>query len=219
MNDVKFHVKGIILDLDGTIVDSKEAYLDAATKTFSAFGQKLLNDKTGLEIPRRFELRLSLEGLTQGIEVRSFCEVYLKAYYAATTLGSKPFPHVAEALEKLSKKAKLALTTRRHVPKNEVVEQLNNFGLSEHIDVIVTGMDTLNPKPSPEPLLKCASEMALAISDCLVIGDSVMDIKAGKNAGTKTVAVLSGIFSLGELRSANPDLILENVTKLPPYLE
>ena len=157
MNDVRFHIKGVILDLDGTIVDSKEAYLDAATKAFSAFGQKLVNDKTAFEIPKRFELGLSLDDLTQGIAVRSFCEAYLKAYYAATAVRSKPFPHVAEALERLSKKAKLALTTRRYVPKDEVVKQLSRFGLSKHLDVIVTGVDTLNPKPSPEPLLKCAS--------------------------------------------------------------
>ncbi|HVO85706.1 MAG TPA: HAD family hydrolase [Candidatus Eisenbacteria bacterium] len=219
MNDVRFHVKGVILDLDGTIVDSKEAYSDAAAKAFSAFGQTLVNDKTAFEIPKRFELGLSLDDLTQGIAVRSFCEVYLKAYYAATAVKSKPFPHVAEALERLSKKAKLALTTRRYVPKDEVAKQLSEIGLSKYLDVIVTGVDTLNPKPSPEPLLKCASEMDVRISDCIVVGDSVTDIKAGKNAGTKTVGVLSGIFSLDELRSANPDLILENITKLPLYIE
>jgi pyrophosphatase PpaX len=219
MNDVRFQIKGVILDLDGTIVDSKEAYLDAAAKTFSAFGQKPVNDKTAFEIPKRFELGLSLDDLTKGIAVGSFCEAYLKAYYAATAVRSKPFPHVAEALERLSKKAKLSLTTRRYMPKDEVVKQLSRFGLSKHLEIIVTGLDTLNPKPSPEPLLKCASQMGVRISDCIVVGDSVTDINAGKNAGTKTVGVLSGIFSLDELRSANPDLILENVTKLPLYLK
>jgi beta-phosphoglucomutase-like phosphatase (HAD superfamily) len=41
MNSPKFHVDGIILDLDGTIVDSKEAYLDAARETFLAFGAEI----------------------------------------------------------------------------------------------------------------------------------------------------------------------------------
>jgi phosphoglycolate phosphatase-like HAD superfamily hydrolase len=46
-----------------------------------------------------------------------------------------------------------------------------------------------------------------------------VDVRAGKNAGAQTVAVLSGIFSLKELERANPDLILESVKKLPDFLE
>lgn len=219
MNSPKFHVDGIILDLDGTIVDSKEAYLDAAMETFSAFGQKLLEQKTAFEIPKRFELGVPLDDLTQGIDVNSFCEVYLKAYYAATAIRSKPFPHVADALEKLSMKAKLALTTRRHVPKSKVVKQLERFGLNKYFEVIMTGVDTASPKPSPETIVKCSREMGLSTTACMVVGDSITDIEAGKNAGTRTVAVFSGIFSREELQRANPDLILPNVIFMPDFLE
>ena len=55
--------------------------------------------------------------------------------------------------------------------------------------------------------------------ECVVVGDSVADIKAGKTAGIKTVAVLSGIFSREELESEKPDLILKSVNKLPDFLE
>ena len=219
MNSPKFHVDGIIFDLDGTIVDSKEAYLDAAMETFSAFGQKLLEQKTAFEIPKRFELGVPLDDLTQGIDVDSFCEVYLKAYYAATAIRSKPFPHVADALEELLKKARLALTTRRRIPKNEVVEQLERFGLSKYFEVIMTGVDAACPKPSPETIVKCSREMGLSTTTCMVVGDSITDIEAGKNAGTRTVAVFSGIFSRAELKRANPDLILANVMDLPDFLE
>ena len=219
MNSPKLHVDGIILDLDGTIVDSKEAYLDAAMATFSAFGQILLEQKAAFEIPKRFELGVPLDDLTQGIDVDSFCEVYLKAYYAATAIRSKPFPHMADALEKLSLKAKLALTTRRRVPKNEVIKQLERFGLSKYFEVIMTGDDTTSPKPSPETIFKCSKQLGVNITNCMVVGDSITDIEAGKNAGTRTVAVFSGIFSREELQRANPDLILPNVIFIPDFLE
>ena len=219
MNRPKLHVDGIILDLDGTIVDSKEAYLDAAMETFSVFGQKLLEQKTAFEIPKRFELGMPLDDLTQGIDVDSFCEVYLKAYYAATATKSKPFPHVADALEELLMKARLALTTRRRVPKSHVLEQLERFGLSKYFEVIMTGVESASPKPSPETLFKCSRELAVDITNCMVVGDSITDIEAGKNAGTRTVAVFSGIFSREELQRTNPDLILPNVIVLPDFLE
>jgi phosphoglycolate phosphatase-like HAD superfamily hydrolase len=53
----------------------------------------------------------------------------------------------------------------------------------------------------------------------VVVGDSVVDIRAGKNAGAKTVAVLSGIFSREELEKEKPDLILESVKELPDFIE
>ena len=218
MNGTKFHVEGIVFDLDGTIVDSKEAYRQAAAEAFSMFGKKLLNQRVALEIPRRFELERSLNDLTQGIDVEDFCRVYLKAYYAATATKSVPFPQVHDTLELLSSKAKLGLTTRRHVSNRDVVCQLEKLGLAGFFSAVVTGIETERPKPSPQSILKCAREMGVNLLKCIAVGDSTIDIKAGKNAGTKTVAVLSGIFSRDELQSAGPDLILENVTKLPHFL-
>jgi HAD superfamily hydrolase (TIGR01509 family) len=217
MDSTRFHVEGIVFDLDGTIVDSKEAYRQAAAEAFSVFGKKLLDQRVALEIPRRFELEKTLNDLTQGIDVEDFRKVYLKAFYVATA-KSVPYPHVSDALEKLLSKARLGLTTRRHMPNRDVVCQLEKLGLHGFFSAVVTGIETESPKPSPQPIFKCAREMGVSPSKCIAVGDSIIDIRAGKNAGAKTVAVLSGIFSRNELQSAGPDLILENVTKLPHFL-
>jgi phosphoglycolate phosphatase-like HAD superfamily hydrolase len=82
---------------------------------------------------------------------------------------------------------------------------------------VVTAFDTHRPKPSPETLITCAKRMSIDTCACLVVGDSVADIRAGKAAGAKTVAVLSGIFSCEELENEKPDLILANVNKLPVF--
>jgi phosphoglycolate phosphatase len=67
--------------------------------------------------------------------------------------------------------------------------------------------------------MQCSKKLDIRTCDCAVVGDSTVDIQAGKNAGAKTVAVLSGIFSFEELQKQKPDLILKNVTKLPDFLE
>jgi len=219
MEKPKLKVKAILFDLDGTIVDSKDAYREAARTAFAEMGQKAVNIKTVTEIPKRMEQDLPINDLIAGMDAKKFREIYLKAYYQATTARTKPLPNIADALETLSKKAKLALTTRRNVTKKEVVEQLEKFGLAKYFQSVVTSRDTFKPKPSPEALIKCSQYLGVKISDCAVVGDSVVDIKAGKNAGTKTIAVLSGIFSCEELQMENPDLILESVNKLPYFLE
>jgi len=219
MENKKLKVEGILLDLDGTIVDSKEAWVEAVKTAFTAIGRKLVDPKIVKEIPKRLEQNIPINNIVNGIDAQKFLEKYLKAYYQATATKTKPMPKISDTLEKLSQKAKLALITMRYVSREKVVEELEKFGLAKYFQYVITALETRNPKPSPEALIKCARELDIRTCDCLVVGDSVADIKAGKTAGAKTVAVLSGIFSREELEKEKPDLILENVNQLPDFLE
>jgi len=219
MKNNKIEAKAIIFDLDGTIVDSKEAYVEAARVAFSAFAKVAVDLRTVMEIPRRFEQDLPLIDLIGGINEKDFRSKYLKAYCEATRTKTKPFPEIEITLQTLSKKRKLALATRRRVPKTEILNQLKELHLAGYFLTVVTGIDTANPKPSPEALIQCSKTLNVQPHECVAVGDSVIDVRAGKNAGAKTVAVLSGIFSFKELERENPDLILESVTKLPDFLK
>jgi phosphoglycolate phosphatase len=219
MNDKKLQVKGVILDLDGTLVDSIQAYFEAAKTAFSAVGQHTFNIKMVIEIPKRFEQGIPLDDLLPEIDVKRFRQMYLRAYYRATTVKTKPLPDIADSLKKLSEKARLAVTTRRKVPNKVVIEQLKEFGLAEYFQAVVTACDKFSPKPSPDALIECSRKLGVKTSECVVVGDSVVDIEAGKRAGARTIAVLSGIFSRDELEKEKPDLILESVRKLPDFLE
>jgi phosphoglycolate phosphatase len=219
MEKTKLRGKGILLDLDGTIVDSRRAYLEAVKAALAATGQKTLDISIVTEIPKRIEQNLPIDDMLEGIDAQKFLQVYLNAYYEATMEKAKPLPNISETLEKLSHKAKLGLITMRHVPRGKIIEELEKLDLAKYFQNIVTALDTRYPKPSPEPLLKCASNMAIQISDCLIVGDSVVDVRAGKSAGATTVGVLSGIYSRKELERENPDLILESVNILPDFLE
>jgi HAD superfamily hydrolase (TIGR01509 family) len=219
MTKKRLKVKVILLDLDGTIVDSRDAYKEAVKKAFAAFGQNFGAAEVATEIPRRLEQNLPINDLLKGIDTQKFLDLYLNAYYKATATKTKPIPKIEVTLRKLSEKAALALITMRYVPKENVIKELENFGLAKYFQHVITALDTHTPKPSPEALIKCAKKFGVQPCECLVVGDSVADIKAGKNAGAKTVAVLSGIFSREELEREKPDLILENVNQLPDFLE
>lgn len=218
-NSKKLKVKGILFDLDGTIVDSREAYWEALKKASAVFGQNCFSRKMMMEIPRRLEQNISLNDILQEVDVQQFLEVYLKAYYEATMEKTKPLPGILDTLEKLSKKAKLSVITMRYVPKEKVIQELERFGLVKYFHEVMTALNTNEPKPSPEALVKCSNRMGIPTCRCAFVGDSVTDVRAGKAAGTRTVAVLSGIFSLEELKRENPDLILENVNRLPDFVE
>jgi len=89
----------------------------------------------------------------------------------------------------------------------------------QYFTYVVTALDTHKPKPSPEALIKAVKALDINMCDCVIVGDSVTDVKAGKAAGAMTVAVLSGLFSREELAKEKPDLILKDVTELPLFLD
>ncbi len=215
----KLKVKAIIFDLDGTLVDSRGAYREAAELAFASLKLGKVDAGVVTEIPRRLEENLSIEDLIMEADVDRFKEIYLRAYYRATAEKTRPFPNVATTLERLSSGASLAVTTRRNVPDVEVKRELEKFGLAKYFRIIITSQNTLKPKPSPEALIKCAEHFGVRMSDCAVVGDSVIDVRAGKSAGAHTVAVLSGVFTREELEREKPELILSNVGELPEFLE
>jgi HAD superfamily hydrolase (TIGR01509 family) len=214
----KLKANGIFLDLDGTIVDSKDAYIEAAKIAFEAIGQEPPNPNLALEIPRRLEQGLSITDITNG-ETKRFLSTYIEAYYSATPLKTKLLPNVAQTLALLSKNAKLAVVTMRHVERQAVIRELEAFGVLRYFSYVVTSLDTTKPKPSPEAIIKCVGALGLDMDSCVMAGDSVNDVRAGKAAGAKTIAVLSGLFGSEELLAEGPDLVLDDVSSLPNFVQ
>lgn len=217
MRENKFNAKCIFLDLDGTIVDSRQAYLEAAQFGFQAIGQDPPEMKIALEIPKRMEQGLNYDDLVQG-DHKTFITAYLKAYQSLTEEKTRLLPDVSEAIAALSLKAKLGLITMRHVPNKAIIKELNCFGIGKYFSTVMTALDTSKPKPSPEAIFKSLQTLDVQISDCLMAGDSVNDIKAGKAAGAKTVGLLSGLYYHEELSKECPDLILSDLSKLPDVI-
>jgi len=218
MNQKRWKANGIFLDLDGTLVDSSEAYIAAGKIAFQAIKKEIPETKILLEIPKRIEQHLTIDDLTHR-DTKEFMQFYLRAYYSATEAKTKLMPNIVETLQMLSEKAKLALITMRNCPNQVIQKELDYFGIAKYFTYIVTAMDTTKPKPSPEALIRCVEALDLEMCNCIIAGDSVNDVRAGKAAGAGTVAVLSGLFNLDELTREFPDLILPDVTMLPEYVK
>lgn len=123
MSKAKLKIKGILFDLDGTIVNSKPAYIEAARTTFQALGQKPPANRTALQIPKRLEQNQPIDDITHA-STTHFLSVYLKTFYAITETKTEPIPNIHIALETLRQKARLALITMRNVPKTAVTKEL-----------------------------------------------------------------------------------------------
>ena len=217
MSGNKLNVKGILFDLDGTILDTAPAYIETGKLTFQAMGQKTPPNSTLLQIPKRIEQRQPLNGIIKE-DTQSFLKQYIATFYKIASDNTKPLPHAAEILQQLSKRAKLAVITMRFMPKELILCELAQHGLASYFTSIVTALDTPKPKPSPEALTKALTGMDVQVCDCVVVGDSVVDITAGKAAGARTIAVLTGMYTREELSEVQPDYIINDITELPRLL-
>lgn len=203
-----------MFDLDGTLLDTKPAYVEAARIAFDAVGQKIPPPSLILEIPKRIEKKQPINDIVKG-NVENFLEAYLKAFHYASPLKTKPFGHTADTLALLSGKAKLSLITMRYVPCTAVASELERFKIDQYFTLIVTALDTNKPKPSPEALIKAVIAMDVKKCECAIVGDSVIDVEAGRAAGIRTISVLTGLYSHEELSKAKPDYIVDSVAELP----
>jgi phosphoglycolate phosphatase-like HAD superfamily hydrolase len=97
-------------------------------------------------------------------------------------------------------------------------EFLHHQELTGHFHCIASGQTTPHTKPWPDPVLWAAEQMDTAPENCLMIGDTTVDIRSGKTAGAQTVGVLSGFGDRKELLRAGADLIVEDVAELTRIL-
>jgi phosphoglycolate phosphatase-like HAD superfamily hydrolase len=220
----KLLIKALLLDLDGTLVDSTEALKEAGNAGFAALGlSEFRSDEIAYEVARRLEQDLPIDDLFARSDLHreveeKFLPAYLDAYYSAVISKSRPFPRTKETLCTLSTRVPLALITLRYVVREQIVDELERFGLRKFFRVIVTALDVKKPKPSPDALLVAAKKLSVPVNECAIVGDSIVDIQAGRAAGAKTVAVLSGLFRKAELEAQRPDLVLRTLADLPTYL-
>jgi len=119
-------------------------------------------------------------------------------------------------LERLSAHYPLGIISTRS--ETYVAKFLHQFSLEKFFQVIVSEQTCYYTKPFPQPLLYAAEKVHQQAKNCLMVGDTMVDIMAGKAAGMKTVAVLSGFGTLKELRKAAPDFILSSPIELVSLL-
>lgn len=121
------------------------------------------------------------------------------------------FDFCEEALEQLSKKYLLAIfsNSSRHTLERDL-------GKFAHFFSVVLGEESVTkPKPSGEGILKVMKLSGyFDKSRVFYVGDSIVDIIAAKDAGVKSVAVLSGMSLKKDLEKAKPDYLFENILEM-----
>ena len=210
--------KGLLFDLDGTLLDTYEIVLCSMKYTLNEVAGLNLTDQqlmAGVGTP----LRDQMLGFANGDEATAeeWLRIYREHNVAVHDARIAAFPDTRVALERF-RDAGLAMgvvTSKRH---ELAVHGLEMSGIAEFFPVVIGPDDWPEHKPEPGPVRRGAELLGLAPEACLYIGDSPFDMQAGNGAGCTTVAALWGMFPREVLAKENPALEFDSLTGLADYL-
>ncbi|NJC98309.1 MAG: hypothetical protein C3F07_12025 [Anaerolineales bacterium] len=213
-------VKALCFDVDGTLSDTDDLYVNKVSRFFPRF---LFKDP--IHAARRFVMWVeapgnALLGLTDTIGLDDEIVALVEWITRHQKRSSKEFwlvPGVDEMLKQLKGHYPMSIVSARD--EKGTMRFLERFDLVKYFDVIVTGQTAKYTKPYPDPILFAAEKMGVKPEECLMIGDTTVDMRAGKSAGAQTVGVLCGFGEEPELRKFGANLILKSTGELPAIFE
>jgi phosphoglycolate phosphatase-like HAD superfamily hydrolase len=123
---------------------------------------------------------------------------------------------VREMLKEVGKRYPLAVVSARDGRTTNIF--LEQFDLLPLFRCVATAQTCKHTKPFPAPILWAAQQMGVPAEACLMVGDTTVDIRAGKAAGAQTVGVLCGFGEEDELRRRGADLLLPSTAELAEAL-
>jgi len=212
------NVKAVLFDLDGTLVDSSEAIIKAVEKALELKGLTCDRAKVArmIGLPLENIFGVLAPNLPEE-EIWQLVHEYRKYYMAHHLENTTIHPSAQMVLRKLKAKGfKLGIITTKY--REPVMDVLSHFGIAELFDVVVTGYEVIKHKPAPDIVLEGARRLKVDPKQCVVVGDSPLDVQAGKQASSFTIGVASKIYVKKQLKSAKPTAIIEKLEAIQEIL-
>ena len=221
----KLKVAAVIFDLDGTLIDSIDIYFSIVEKALERLNLPGVSRSQILAAAESEDFKWELV-LPQDVLSRKE-KIIDEAWAVINEIAPQMFAdnldliqgadRIVENLSSNGLKIGLVTSTQRKYLETKI-QPLKNGGVDTLFEAIITSDDVEKRKPSPDPLIACALQLDMKPGNCVYIGDTTTDIKAGKAAGMLTIGVLTGFDEYSALENENPDAIIENVQKLPEVL-
>ena len=215
----------VLIDLDGTLVDSVPDLAHAVDVMMREIGLQERGEArvrewigNGAERLVRRALVNAYDGEPdEGLYRRAY-PIFLEAYARDVCTYSRPFPGVMEGVDYLDRAGyRLGCVTNK--PARFTEPLLQQLGLFERFQAVISGDTLAEKKPHPAPLLHAAKVLGVAPGESLMVGDSINDVEAARAAGFKVVCVNYGYNHGMDIRDAAPDAVIGSLLVLRELLE
>jgi beta-phosphoglucomutase-like phosphatase (HAD superfamily) len=217
-------IQALCFDVDGTLSDTDDLFVRRLARWLRPLSF-LLPDRDPLRYARWLVMATETPGTYLfGLPDRLGFDDEIAAlgdwiYRLGLGKNPRPFllvPGVCEMLSQLQGRFPMSIVSARGERSTRAF--LEQFELSRFFHTVVTAQTCAHTKPYPDPILFAARQMGVPPETCLMIGDTTVDMRAGKAAGAQTVGVLCGFGQEAELLRAGADLILPTTPLLASIL-
>ncbi len=143
--------------------------------------------------------------------------IYRRHHRVSLKKYSRLLPYSQGVLDYLrGNKIKSAIASNRPTEFTNIL--LNSLGVKGYFDYVLCADKLAEGKPNPEILLKITRELKISPGETLYVGDMVIDVETGRNAGVRVAAVLGGSNTLAEIKKARPFKIIKSLASLRKHL-
>lgn len=208
-------IKAILLDLDGTILDTLEDLTDSVNHALSSLGFPTHTVSEIRAIVGNGVKNLISRSLPETATEAEFeaCLAAFKAHYEVNkTNKTAPYDGVIPILAELKAAGyKLAIVSNKH---DDAVQGLYKLFFSEYTDFALGNTDALPKKPEPDMVYHALKKLGADPSEGIYVGDSEVDIKTAKNSGLPCISVTWGFRGEDVLINAGADIIIHTPDEL-----
>jgi phosphoglycolate phosphatase len=215
-------VQAVLFDLDGTLIETDDQIVASLARRL-AFLERLLPAAKRMRVARRMLMtsevvvngvitlmdRLRLDGLLFRLNDTLHRWGGIRTYEKLL-----PVPGAPAMLRSLSERYRLAIVTCRN--RTEATAFLNQYGLADLFQAVVTRDDSSRLKPHPMPVRLAARQLDVPPEACVMVGDTSVDVRSAKAAKAHAVGVLCGFGERKDLEAA--DLVIESTAELGAWL-
>ncbi len=213
------HPDAVLFDLDGTLIDSRAAFVHAMNHALEAVG---LSPRTAAELHGYLGPPIH-ETLTEHMRVpdalvEAIVAGYREHYAAHGAAETTVYPGIAELLKRLHGRVRLAVATSK--PEPSATRMLRELGLARFFEAIC-GPELEAVNESKATTVGRALELLprrAAVRRAVMVGDRLYDVIGAREHGLPTIGVLWGVGSEAELRAAGAAALVASPGALPALL-
>lgn len=225
LKETGMEVDAVLFDLDGTLIDTLDIYCRVLNIALERLGFQPADKEVIVSAAKEGEFEWNRvlprePGIPVDEVIQGLREIIGDLYKDALHEEAELIPGTSEILRKISgmglKMALVTSTPRRYLMIK--LDPLRRAGVDGLFDLFITSDDAFKKKPAPDPLIVCAEKLGVSPGRSVYVGDSRVDIRAGKAAGMKTAGVLTGMEDRESLERERPDAIIDSVAALPDLI-
>lgn len=216
-------LSALLFDVDGTLIDSNPAHVQAFVRAFHEHGYAVAPDRIAPEIGKGGD-HLVADILGKSADDKdgdAIRDAYREAFLEIVGQREWPlFPGARELFEELKKRGiRTAISTSAEKKSFEALQKSAGIDFQNYAEIITTSDDAKSSKPDPDIIIATAQKLGVSVAQCALLGDTPFDARAAVAGGVVSLGVESGGHAVQALREAGARAVWKDTSRVLAELD